>query len=159
MLMDHTASGHVIPQLDMASSARKTELAGPEYSGSTGVVYPLTTQGINQKLEYAAQMKAQAEQEYGTLSGTTHNDRNLQAWTWTYAPPGSEDPLTVPSSSQSTVPSSSQSDDSSDNHVFKYIIGGGLVVIAGCAAAALCCLRDQFKCPKREVKADIENHK
>ncbi|EGF97245.1 uncharacterized protein MELLADRAFT_86341 [Melampsora larici-populina 98AG31] len=76
MLMNHTALSSVIPQLE-ANSAKQLELADPSACGSSGVVYSGITQAYNQKLEHAAQMEAQAEKEFGTLSRAIHHDRDL----------------------------------------------------------------------------------
>ncbi|EGG02050.1 uncharacterized protein MELLADRAFT_91634 [Melampsora larici-populina 98AG31] len=80
MLMDHTTSSPLIPQLDMSASANPSKIASQVASGSSGVVYPATTQQYNQKLEEAAQVKAMAEKTYGPPSYPIHRDRKMQQY-------------------------------------------------------------------------------
>ncbi|EGF98544.1 uncharacterized protein MELLADRAFT_95617 [Melampsora larici-populina 98AG31] len=177
MLMNHTALSSVIPQLE-ANSAKQLELADPSACGSSGVVYPGITQAYNQKLEHAAQMEAQAEKEFGTLSRTIHHDRDLIEFQpptefapqapgvipppmmlTPAAPGGIPSPMVFTPQAPGGIPSPMPftpphgivrpptdpnfpaiyarefRNDASDDHKYKYIIGGAVAVIHTFAAA------------------------
>ncbi|EGG05393.1 uncharacterized protein MELLADRAFT_88088 [Melampsora larici-populina 98AG31] len=129
MLMDHTASGAMIPQLDRASFATQTGLASPAPHAPSDVVYPLITQAHNQKLEYAAQMKAGAEQQYQPTTGHIYNNRKLQEGIYNTPPilPGSVG-YAPPDDSSSGV---------SMNKIILGVVGGSLALLSG-VIACLC---------------------
>ncbi|EGG03509.1 uncharacterized protein MELLADRAFT_90164 [Melampsora larici-populina 98AG31] len=133
MLMDHTTSSPLIPQLDMSASANPSKIASQVASGSNGVVYPATTQQYNQKLEEAAQVKAMAEKTYGPPSYPIHRDRKMQELQYVNGPPGS-----VPSTPEQMTQISNAAPTDSKSHGFDNLkvvvplcIVGFLVAILG----------------------------
>ncbi|EGG04926.1 uncharacterized protein MELLADRAFT_88357 [Melampsora larici-populina 98AG31] len=134
VLMDHTTSGYVIPQIDGASHIRNTEIASPDFR-STGVVLSPSNERLHQQQKEVDQLEAQAMKTFGSPSVTMKHRKMQNLPT---APPGTGHyPVEPMNPSEFMTPEPTPHDSINPFAVAIGIVGGLAAVCGG----ILCCLR------------------
>ncbi|KAH9824945.1 hypothetical protein DFH28DRAFT_1215905 [Melampsora americana] len=142
ILMDHHASGSIIPQIFTASSIQTIELAEQTASRSSGVVYPLITQQFNEDTEDLAKIEERTRKDFGPQSTNNLFHRKIQQAVYT--------PPTVKQMNHKDVQKANQATDEGFNsddggQCNKWLIAIGTpfacVATVGIAALWVRCLR------------------